>query len=244
MPADDHESIAAARFARRLGARRVYVLHDGSVGPLYAFYFRREALRLGERVVGYAGWDGKPPAEQLARVVARNRPDAVYLCGLIDTGVPQVLAAIRHALGPKTPVIGCSGLLPLGLLFDQAGAAARGTYITLGGLAVQSLGPAGQEFLHDFAATQSGKSIDAAAVYAAQATEALLAAIARSDGTRASVVRQLRATVRSGPLAPFSIDGIGEPIPARTTVVRVVRPSRTNAVQSYEGATPVAVVAS
>ena len=88
-------------------------------------------------------------------------------------------------------MIGCSGLLPSGLLFLHAGEAARGVYVTLEGLAIQSLGAAGRRFVHDFAGTQAGKPIDSAAVYAAEATEAVIAAIARSDGSRGSVIHEL-----------------------------------------------------
>jgi hypothetical protein len=69
---------------------------------------------------------------------------------------------------------------------------------------LQELGAAGRRFLREFGATQSGR-VDVASVYAAQATELLLDAIARSDGTRASVSAQLfRARVRDGLVGSFA----------------------------------------
>ena len=57
---------------------------------------------------------------------------------------------------------------------------------------------------------------------AAQATEIVLAAIARSDGTRASVLRELRATeVRDGLIGDFRFDRYGDVTPARFTVLRM-----------------------
>jgi ABC-type branched-subunit amino acid transport system substrate-binding protein len=57
---------------------------------------------------------------------------------------------------------------------------------------------------------------------AAQATETVLAAIARSDGTRASVLDELRATrVDEGILGRFAFDRYGDITPARFTILRV-----------------------
>src|SRR5581483_9173293 len=84
-----------------------------------------------------------------------------------------------------------------------------------------------------FAATQPDPRIPSyAAAYAAQATELLLAAIARSDGTRASVLHELLASrVRGGILGDFSFTHGGDMTPSAVTVFRVVggrRASSTN----------------
>ena len=58
--------------------------------------------------------------------------------------------------------------------------------------------------------------------YTAQATEALLKAIARSDGTRASVVRELHELrIVNGPLGTFRFDRYGDTAINYTTIVRV-----------------------
>ena len=50
----------------------------------------------------------------------------------------------------------------------------------------------------------------------------MLAAIARSDGTRASVLRELRATdVRDGLIGDFRFDRYGDITPARFTILRM-----------------------
>ena len=49
-----------------------------------------------------------------------------------------------------------------------------------------------------------------------------MAAIGRSDGTRASVLRELRATrVDDGPLGSFRFDRYGDMTPAPVTILRV-----------------------
>jgi ABC-type branched-subunit amino acid transport system substrate-binding protein len=97
-------------------------------------------------------------------------------------------------------------------------------YITSSALAHESLGPAGQAFLREFAKTQPGGVVPSA-VYiaeAAQATEVLLQAIARSDGTRASVTRELRRVkVEDGILGSFQFDRNGDITPAPFTIFRI-----------------------
>ena len=80
------------------------------------------------------------------------------------------------------------------------------------------LNATGERFVRGF-----GEEAHAGYVFqAAQATELVLAAIARSDGTRASVLRELRAThVRDGLIGDFRFDRYGDVTPARLTVLRM-----------------------
>jgi DNA-binding SARP family transcriptional activator/ABC-type branched-subunit amino acid transport system substrate-binding protein/streptogramin lyase len=235
---DDAEAAADAQLARQLGARTVFVLDDGGYGGGIAAYFKRAATRLGLRVVGSSVWDPqKPRADALAERARRSGAQAVFLCGLIDAGVGDVLAALRGVLSLSVPVIGCDGLLPVALLFEQAGPAARGTYVSIKGLVKERLGAVGKAFLRDFGATQPGARVDIASIYAAQAAELLLDAIARSDGTRAVVSAELlRASVRGGLIRSFTIDRNGDPAPTPVTIARLEHGGGTNVVASYEGA--------
>ena len=61
----------------------------------------------------------------------------------------------------------------------------------------------------------------------AQATELVLRAIARSDGTRASVLSHLRASrVKDGILGTFSFDDKGDVTPGWVPIVRYTRPAK------------------
>ena len=62
-------------------------------------------------------------------------------------------------------------------------------YLSFPGVLLEGLPPAGARWVERFGKTQGSAQIEPSAVYAAQATEVLLDAIARSDGTRASVVK-------------------------------------------------------
>jgi YVTN family beta-propeller protein len=238
MSPDDAQAAADALLVQRLGARRVFVVDDGGYGTAFVPYFRRTAARLGLRVVDSARWN--PHDLRLDTLVAgaqRSRPQAVYLCGLIDSDAGRVLAALRRALPSAVRFVGCDGLLPVSLLFEQAGSAARGLYVSIEGRVNERLGARGKRFLREFGATQPGSRVDIAAVYAAQAAELLLAAIARSDGTRASVSSELLKTrVDDGLLGSFAIDADGDPVPAPVTIVRLEHGGGSDVIANYEGA--------
>jgi branched-chain amino acid transport system substrate-binding protein len=238
MSPDDAQAAADAMLVHQLGAADVFVIDDGGYGAAPAHYFKRAAGRLDVRIAGSATW--QPQRPRFAEIASRARAsgtEAVYLCGLIDSGAGELLAALRHALEPSVDVIGCDGLLPVSLLFEHAGRAARGVYVSLEGVVKERLGSTGRKFLREFGATQPGKDVDIAAIYAAQATEVLVAAIARSDGTRASVSSQLfGARVRNGLIGDFAIDELGDPVPAPVTILRLQHGRGANVVLSYSGA--------
>jgi len=239
FPTDDLQGAALALDARARGERRVFVLSDGEpgYGVLMATGFETAARRLGLRVVGRATWDPQARSQRaLAARVARARPEAVFVGGLLDTGAAAVIAAIREELGPEVSLLGPDGLTPLSLLVKQAGEAAVGVRVSLAGLVVERLPPAGAAFLRRFARTQPGAEVEPSAIYAAQATEVLLDAIARSDGTRPSVVRQLFLTrVRDGLLGSFSFDANGDISESPITILRVVRKGKSTKTLSVEG---------
>ena len=105
-------------------------------------------------------------------------------------------------------IAGNEALLPIGRLFDRAGAAATGVLIATGSR--PSSAP------HPFADL------------ATKATEAALTAIARSDGTRRSVARTLRAEPQ--------FDANGDLRRAPVTILRAARPGGSRQNMSLEGA--------
>lgn len=123
----------------------------------------------------------------------------MFLGGLLDTNAAAVVRTLRARLGRSVDLMAPDGLTPLPLLVEQAGDAARGMYVSLAGVVTGRLPRAGARFVERFGQTQSGVPVEPAAVYAAQATEVLLDALARSDGTRSSVVDELfRTRIRDG----------------------------------------------
>lgn len=78
--------------------------------------------------------------------------------------------------------------------------------------------------MRDFRATQPRGSVHSGTYVpeAAQAAEVALTAIARSDGTRASVLRQLRTLkIENGILGNFRFDRNGDITPGAVAIYRV-----------------------
>ena len=95
-------------------------------------------------------------------------------------------------------------------------------YIASPGADVSLLPPPGKRFLKELKAL-TGKPSEFYTASAAQSAEILLDAIARSDGTRASVTKQLFKTrVENGILGNVSFDKNGDPIEAPITIYRIV----------------------
>jgi branched-chain amino acid transport system substrate-binding protein len=239
-PTDDLADAALAQLLRSLGRSSVYVLHDGEpgYGAQHALGFDRAARRAGLRLVGTTRWDPRATSySTLAGRVAESGAEAVFLGGLIDTNVTAVIHDLRARLGPKVVLVGPDGLTPISLLLERGGKAARGTYVALAGLTDESFGPVAKRFVRDFGATQPGARVQPVAVYAAQAAEVLLDAIARSDGTRGSVARELFSTrLRGSLLGDVSFDRNGDMLGSPITIVRAARGGGATTILSVEGA--------
>jgi len=227
IPADDTHGAAAAVLAHGLGLRRIFVIDDRQqYGGAVADVFDRAAPRLHVGLAGRAKWDGRRPAARLMRRIDRAKPDGVFISVLaFDANGGRLVRALRRTLGPDVVLIGIDGLKPVGLLRKGAGRAADGLYLTSYLIPNAKLSRSGREFLREYQQTQPGGSSPYWALYAAQATEVMLAAIARSDRTRASVARELLATrLTNAPLGPAAIDRNGDITPANIAVYRIDPP--------------------
>jgi branched-chain amino acid transport system substrate-binding protein len=223
--ADDLQGAADAMVAKRLGVKRLYVLHDQDLyGFGIAASVRHAAGKLGLRVVGFEGWDPHAHSYQaLAHRVGRARPDGVFLGGSVDiSNGPAVVKDLRAALGRRVRILLPDGFSPLAAFAHLAGPAAEGIEMSLPAPAPQLLRGEGRRFVADFQKAL-GRPVEFYSVMAAQATEILLDAIARSNGTRASVTQQvLKTKVENGILGSFSFDENGDTTAGSVTIYRVV----------------------
>jgi ABC-type branched-subunit amino acid transport system substrate-binding protein len=201
----------------------VYVLTHPEPGldSAVSQQFVRVAPRLGIAVAGAADVDGTAKSyDALADEVARSGADGVLLNADQYAGGAKLLTALRARVGRNVPLIGGEGFQYIRDLRKEAGRAARGLYVTVG-----VVPPSAARLSPDQARFIDGLGESAGAAYllhAVQATEVVLAAIALSDGTRASVLRELkRARVRDGFLGSFAFDRNGDITPAKVTVMRV-----------------------
>jgi branched-chain amino acid transport system substrate-binding protein len=214
---------AAAQIAKRLGARRVALVSQGDTDSYargLASSFRRAAGDLGLDVRRFK-WDMRKSYGPLARSVAGTRPDAVFLAGVTELNGKLLVLDLRAALGRRVALIA-----PDSFAGDETarelGAAGEGMYVTLPGLPSAALPAAGQRLRRELALPPGLAAFGAPE--SAQAAEVLLQAIARSDGTRASVVRELFATrVNNGILGSFSFDRNGDIVPRPVGLYRFER---------------------
>jgi branched-chain amino acid transport system substrate-binding protein len=224
IPREDLQGVAQAMLAKELGLRRVYAVHERSEGPrvVYTDPFSRAARRLGIEVAGSAAFDRDAKShDALAERVARASVQGVLIADVWDYGAASVLKALRARLGPRAVMMGVEPIGPVANLLELAGPAARGLYLSSLDVppADRKESPAGLSFARDFGTLDNP-------VYgvlpAAQAAEVVLDAIARSDGTRASVLKELRSSeVKDGFLGDFELDRHGDITPAQIPIFRV-----------------------
>jgi ABC-type branched-subunit amino acid transport system substrate-binding protein len=107
-------------------------------------------------------------------------------------------------------------------LVATIGAKAEGITASQPGLANERLPATGREFVAAFSESVGEAPVQWSTA-AAQTAEILLDAIARSNGTRASVTAELfKTTVSNGILGSFAIDRDGDTTKAPVTIYRVV----------------------
>jgi branched-chain amino acid transport system substrate-binding protein len=222
LPADDVEAAADAMVAQRLGVKRIYALDDGEpFGQSFVDNFVRAAGRLGVRVVGRGSWRaGQSSDTSLAGAIAETYPGGVFLG--VSSGPESIglLKALRARLGRAVQLIAPDPFDPATAVL--AGPAAEGMTFSQQGLPNDQLTGAGKQFAASFSNT-FGAQPSRFAVAAAQATDVLLDAIARSDGTRASVTSELFATtVSNGILGSFSITPAGDTTLNAVAIHRII----------------------
>jgi ABC-type branched-subunit amino acid transport system substrate-binding protein/DNA-binding beta-propeller fold protein YncE/predicted Ser/Thr protein kinase len=223
LPArDDLQGVALAVLARRLRLKGVYLLHNVFGGKVSVTDpFRSVASRLGIVIEGSEAFDERAGSyDALADKVARSGAEGVVIGGEVFFGIDRLLKGLRARLSPRTIIMAGDGFVPIPDLLRLAGRAARGVYVATSHLPPRAvaLTPAGERVTRDLGATAHEEF----ALHAAQATEVVLQAIAGSDGTRASVLRELRAIqVKDGILGDFRFDRYGDFTPAKITIFRV-----------------------
>jgi DNA-binding SARP family transcriptional activator/ABC-type branched-subunit amino acid transport system substrate-binding protein/streptogramin lyase len=222
---DRYQGFAQVELARQLGHDRLFVLtsRGGEYGDLFPDGMRAYAKRVGIRIVGEASFDAEAEEfEQLVRRVATARPESVAIVGLLVPGTGTMIRELRAALGPEVALSAPDAFNLPDDLRSLAAGAAEGLYVTTYGIPNDKLPPAGKAFLKSLATEHAGDpGPDFAASYGAQAAEILLDAIARSDGSRASVTEQVRRTqVQNGILGDVSFDPNGDLVDGPMTILR------------------------
>lgn len=215
VPPDDAQGAAGARWAKSLGARKVYILYDrpGQVeyGYVLASAFRAEAQRVGLQEVGYELAARARDFRALASRIAASGADFLYYGAVIQSDPGVLLRDVRQAV----PSIGFMG--PDGIAGDdlmrQAGESAIGAYVTLEVPPVSAYTGRMREWADRYRA-RYGEQPEIYAVYGYEAAKVVLAAIEKA-GDRAddrAAVRDLVLGTKdfAGVLGTWSFDANGD----------------------------------
>jgi branched-chain amino acid transport system substrate-binding protein len=210
---DDYQGAADAGFAaQKLHVKRCYVLNDAQTyGQGVAKAFVNEAKKDGITVIANDAWDAKQPNyTALMNKIKGTNPDCVYLGGINDNNGQQLVKDKVKVLGPNSGAVkliapdGFTGYPAL-----QKEPEAQGMYLSFAGLPTDVLQKGGGEaakFQADFKAKYGHAPASNYSVYGAAAMQIILAAIAKSDGTRGDIIKQV-----------FTAPGIS--IPAAQSVI-------------------------
>jgi branched-chain amino acid transport system substrate-binding protein len=224
VPNDAVQMAGLATFANEQGIHNPFILVAAGdpTSKGQADTFEGAARKLGMSIAGRAEWDPKANSyADLMDQVKASGADAALLAGLLEQHGAQLIKDKASALGPNDGSVKL--LAPDGFAqqatIDQAGAAAKGMFVSQPGKVPGSLTGEGSAFVKEVKAQTEGEPLEVFAPYAGQAAEVLIAAIQAGDATRAGVISSLFKTrVNDGIIGTFTITPSGDPSPAPISV--------------------------
>ena len=191
VAADDYQGAADALQAQQAGIKKLFILNDKEAYGLgVATNLKNAATKLGIKVVGFTAFDAKATSyEALAVKIKSSGAQGVFLGGLICENGGKLIKDIA-AGAPGVKIMAPDGFTPISAVVQQAGSAANNMTVSVAGLPNSALKGAGKKFVVQFTQADHNPP-DPYSVYAAQAAEAMVAAIAQSNGTRADIAKQM-----------------------------------------------------
>jgi branched-chain amino acid transport system substrate-binding protein len=190
---DDYQGQGAAAYAKNdLKTTKAFVLNDNQTYGLgVAKAFEDAAKKQGIQIVGSQSWDAKQPNyTALMQSVKASGADLVYLGGIYDNNGGQLVKDKVAVVGKNSDVKmfapdGFTGYPDLLKLPQSAG-----MFLTFAGLTQEQLtknGGAGAKLLEAYQQKYNKAPEGSYPLYGVAATQVILAAIAKSDGTRKGV---------------------------------------------------------
>ncbi len=222
VAADDYQGAADALLAKSLGVKKVFILNDKEAYGLgVATNFKNAAVKLGIKVVGFTAWDGKATSyEALAVKIKSSGAQGMFLGGLICENGGKLIKDLS-AGAPGVKIMAPDGFTPISATIQGAGTASNGMTVSVAGLPNNALKGAGKAFVKAFSEADH-RAPDPYSVYAAQAADVLIQAIAQSNGTRADVTKQLfKVNLKSSILGNVSFNANGDVTSNPVTIYKV-----------------------
>ncbi len=213
VPADDMQGAVGARWAQKMGAKSVYILHDnGLYGKGVAAVFQQTAEDIGLKVIAFEAIDPKAQEyKSLMTKVKEANPDFVYYGGTTQTNAGQLVKDFV--------AVGATGkiMVPDGC-FEEAFIQACGAenanervYVTFGGVPPEKLTGTGAEFVKAYRA-KFGAEPEAYAVYGYMAAKVAIDAIkaAGSKDRNAISAAAAKVSYEDSALGKFSFTEHGD----------------------------------
>jgi branched-chain amino acid transport system substrate-binding protein len=215
VPADDIQGAVGAKWAKRLGVKKVYVLNDQELyGKGIADVFEQTAKKIGLPVVANEGIDWKQPDQKpVLTKIRASGADLIYMGGVIETGAQVVIRQMKEVglTAPRTRFMGPDGLLEEELLKGATCDAAMATEmrVTFAGLPFEKMKGLGAKTYEAYKKKYS-KEPTAYALYAAEAGRVVIDSIKRaaSDLDKAKDLQAKREAVRKAMSLTKNFEGI------------------------------------
>jgi len=215
LPADDVQGHAGAVWAKRLGAKKVYLLNDGELyGRGIADVFEASAKRIGLEILANETIDWKLSDQRpvLAKI-RESGADLVYMGAGVETGAPLVIRQMAEVglIGPGVRLMGPDGLLQYTVLRAATCDAAMATElrVTVPGLPFEKMTGVGAKTYADYK-SKFGVEPTPFALYAAEAGRVAIDGIRRAAAEldRTSDVTGRRDAVRRAIAETRNFDGV------------------------------------
>jgi len=217
VASDDFQGGVGAQYMmNELGVTKVFILDDKEqYGKGVADAFEIEAREIGLEVAGHVGWDKDAPNyTALMTQIRSTGADGIYIGGVEPNNGGQLQRDKVSILGDndQVKVMATDGFVTTAW-FDDAGVEnVEGAFGTAPTRPADQLTASGQEFLEGFREVIGEETpLQVYTLYAASATQAILDAIARSDGSRADVIAKMFETDMETVVGPMSFNADGDP---------------------------------
>lgn len=211
VPADDLQGRAGAWWAQSLGIKKVYILDDKELyGRGIARVFEQSCKDRKIEVLGHEGIDSKAPDYRaVVNKIRESGAELVYFGGITQNGSGKLVKDMREG--------GCSALF-MGpdankedAFLESAGPAANGCLVTLGGLPPERMNDEAKAWFARYRQRFQSEP-EAYAIYAYEATQVTLKAIARVGVKDRTKIREAVMATKNyhGLLGDWSFDAGGD----------------------------------
>lgn len=203
VPTDDLQGSAAAKWAKELGIKKVYILDDRELyGKGIADIFELTGKKIGLEILGHEGIDPKASNyKALMTKIKSLEPDLIYFGGTTQTNAGQLIKDMRNVgmAANKVKFMGPDGIFEQALI-DAAGKDGEGVYATFGGVPGKELTGAGKTWYENYKAKFKTEP-EAYAAYGYEAGKVVVNAIGK-------VCKNDRAAIRDAVMATKDFQGV------------------------------------